>query len=39
MLKGLSYEIDFRNDGKNLQILALMRARLVFEFFGGTSDF
>ena len=31
-LKGLSYEIDFENVAKK-------GPRLVFEFFGGTSDF
>jgi hypothetical protein len=38
-LKGLSHEIDFKNVVENGQILALIRARLVFEFFGGCSDF
>ncbi len=39
VLKGLSHEIDFKNVEENGQILALLRARLVFEFFGGSSDF
>ncbi len=38
-LKGLSYEIDFKNVDENLQILALIRAAAGFEFFGGTTDF
>ncbi len=38
-LKGLSYEMDLKNVDENWQILALIEPQLVFEFFGGTSDF
>ncbi len=33
ILKGLSYEIDFENVDKNLQILALIRAAACFQIF------
>jgi hypothetical protein len=39
VLKGLSHEIDFKKVDKNGQILALIRPWLVFEYFGGSSDF
>jgi hypothetical protein len=39
VLKGLSHEIDFKNVDEKGKILALIRPRLVFEFFGGSSDF
>jgi hypothetical protein len=39
ILKGLSYEIDFKNVDKNGQILALMKVATRFQFFRGSSDF
>ncbi len=38
-LKGLSHEMDFNNVDENWQMLAFYVPQLVFEFFGGPSDF
>ncbi len=34
-----THEIDFKNVDENRQTLSLMGPRLLFEFFGGSSDF